>query len=402
MAQIRPFSGIRAKSDNADEVIAPPYDVLSESEARKIAGAKPQSFIHVTRSEVALPEGSDSHSPEAYAMARTQLERLLEEGALVQEEDPCFYLYSQQMGDHVQHGLMATCSVAEYDSGRIKKHEFTRPDKEQDRVDHILGTRAQTGLVFLIHKKSEVVERLRDEVLQEEPLFEVRTDDAVLHQLRRVPLHSTERWQQAFASFQDLYIADGHHRSAAASRVSETLGGQGNSNFFLAGIFPEDQLQVLPYNRLVADLNGRDPHAFLTAVAEHFHVTLTDAASPANRGEIQMYLEGQWHCLRFQGPSSSDPVDCLDVAVLQDTLLNPLLGITDPRRDTRIQFVGGIRGTQFLEDAVDRGEAAVAFSLYPTGLDQLLAVADADRVMPPKSTWFEPKLAGGIVLHALD
>ena len=195
MALIRPFSGIRAKSDNADEVIAPPYDVLSESEARKIAGAKPQSFIHVTRSEVALPEGSDSHSPEAYAMARTQLERLLEEGALVQEEYPCFYLYSQQMGDHVQHGLMATCSVAEYDSGRIKKHEFTRPDKEQDRVDHILGTRAQTGLVFLIHKKSEVVERLRDEILQEEPLFEVRTDDAVLHQLRRVPLHSTERWQ---------------------------------------------------------------------------------------------------------------------------------------------------------------------------------------------------------------
>ena len=402
MAHIRPFSGIRARSDNAEQVIAPPYDVLSEAEARAIARAKPQSFIHVTRSEVALPEGSDSHGPEAYAMARTQLERLLAEGALVQEERPCFYLYSQQMGEHVQHGLMATCSVSEYDTGRIKKHEFTRPDKEQDRVDHILGTRAQTGLVFLIHKKSTEVERLREEILTETPLFEVRTDDDVLHQLRRVPDAQTERWQEAFDAFEDLYIADGHHRSAAASRVNEALKGEGSSDFFLAGIFPEDQLQVLPYNRLVADLNGRDTHAFLTAVSDKFHVSLSTTASPENRGEIQMYLEGQWHCLRPKGPASSDPVACLDVAVLQDTLLDPLLGITDPRRDTRVQFVGGIRGTAFLEDAVDRGDAAVAFSLYPTGLDQLLAVADADRVMPPKSTWFEPKLAGGIVLHALD
>lgn len=402
MAHIRPFSGIRARSDKAEQVIAPPYDVLSEAEARAIATAKPQSFIHVTRSEVALPEGSDSHSPEAYAMARTQLDRLLAEGALVQEDRPCFYLYSQQMGDHVQHGLMATCSVAEYDSGRIKKHEFTRPDKEQDRVDHILGTRAQTGLVFLIHKKSQEVEALRNQALQETPLFEVRTDDDVVHQLRQVPAESSERWQQAFEAFDALYIADGHHRSAAASRVCEAQKGQGNSAYFLAGIFPEDQLQVLPYNRLVSDLNGRDSHAFLTAVSDNFHVTLSDKATPESRGRIQMYLEGQWHTLQPKGAASSDPVACLDVAVLQDTLLDPLLGITDPRRDTRVQFVGGIRGTGFLEEAVDRGEAAVAFSLYPTGLDQLLAVADADRVMPPKSTWFEPKLAGGIVLHALD
>lgn len=402
MALIQPFSGIRARNDKAEEVIAPPYDVLSEAEAREIARKKPQSFIHVTRSEVALPEGSDSHGEEAYAMAKTQLLRLLSEGALVQDDAPCFYLYSQEMGSHTQHGLMATCSVDEYDSGRIKKHEYTRPDKEQDRVNHILGTHAQTGLVFLIHKKSDRVIELREKALQETPLFEVRTEDGVLHQLRRVPTDSTLEWQDAFAAFQALYIADGHHRSAAASRVKEALKGAGTSGFFLAGIFPEDQLQVLPYNRLVFDLNGRDPHAFITAITDKFHVTLTDSSTPSNRGEIHMYLSGQWHKLQSKAPLSDDPVSCLDVAILQDDLLDPLLGIKDPRRDTRIQFVGGIRGTDVLETAVDSGKAAVAFSLYPTGLDQLLAVADADRVMPPKSTWFEPKLAGGIVLHSLD
>jgi uncharacterized protein (DUF1015 family) len=403
MAQIRPFPGIRAREDLASAVIAPPYDVLSEAEARAIAAAKPQSFIHVTRSEVALPEGSDSHSPAVYDMARQQLLRLLDEGALVQEDVPCFYLYSQRMGRHEQHGLMATCSVAEYDAGKIKKHEYTRPDKEQDRVNHIQGTQAQTGLVFLIHKKSEAISALREAALQTEPLFEVTTDDGVVHRLRRISDPGRiSAWQAAFGVLDALYIADGHHRSAAASRVSESREAKGAAAFFLAGIFPEDELQILPYNRLVADLNGRDSEAFLSAVSQSFILSLTDMPTPPDRGLVHMYIDGQWYRLHDRAPASSDPVDCLDVAILQDHLLAPILGIQDPRRDTRIQFVGGIRGTGFLEDAVNRGEAAVAFSLYPTGLDQLLAVADADRVMPPKSTWFEPKLAGGIVLHALD
>lgn len=403
MAQIRPFLGIRARGDIASQVIAPPYDVLSEEEARAIAAEKPQSFIHVTRSEVSLPVGSDSHSPEAYAMARTQLLRLLEEGALVQEDSPSFYLYSQRMGEHEQHGLMATCSVAEYDAGAIKKHEYTRPDKEQDRVNHILGTQAQTGLVFLIHKKNQDIYSLRQKALLLPPVFEVTTPDGVLHALRciREP-EQIQAWQEAFESEEALYIADGHHRSAAASRVNEAKQGQGSSAFFLAGIFPEDELQVFPYNRLVHDLNGRDSSSFVSAISESFLVSLADSPTPPERGLIHMYIDSQWYSLKPRLQSSQDPVDCLDVAILQDHLLAPLLGIQDPRRDTRIQFVGGIRGTQFLEAAVDENRAAVAFSLFPTGLDQLLSVADADRVMPPKSTWFEPKLAGGVVLHTLD
>jgi len=403
MAYIRPFPGIRARGDLAEAVIAPPYDVLSEAEARAIAAEKPQSFIHVTRSEVALPEGCDSHSEEAYEMARHQLLRLLDEGALVQENEDCFYLYSQRMGDHEQHGLMATCSVAEYDEGQIKKHEYTRPDKEQDRVNHIQGTHAQTGLVFLIHKKTESIRQLRIDALKSPPLFEVTTDDGVVHGLRRISDPANiEAWQAAFGRLDALYIADGHHRSAAASRVSEARNAAGSSGFFLAGIFPEDSLQVLPYNRVVTDLNGRDSDAFLSAVAESFHLSLSQKATPSERGVVHMYIDGQWYELIHKAPTSEDPVDCLDVAVLQDHLLSPLLGIHDPRRDTRIRFVGGIRGTDCLEQAINKGEAAVAFSLFPTGLDQLLAVADADRVMPPKSTWFEPKLAGGIVLHTLD
>jgi uncharacterized protein (DUF1015 family) len=403
MAQIQPFPGIRAQKDKANAVIAPPYDVLSETEARAIAKAKPQSFIHVTRPEVALPEGSDSHSAEAYAMARKQLTRLLETGALVQEKSACFYLYSQRMGDHEQHGLMATCAVAEYDAGQIKKHEYTRPDKEQDRVNHIQATQAQTGLVFLIHKKTTALSALRTAALTLPVLFEVTTDDGVVHGLRRIDAaEHISAWQAAFGELDALYIADGHHRSAAASRVSESKNGEGASAYFLAGIFPEDALQVLPYNRLIADLNGRDSTAFLTEVSKSFILTMTDAPTPPERGLVHMYIDQNWYRLQHRKPRSSDPVDCLDVAVLQDHLLSPLLGIRDPRRDTRIQFVGGIRGTQVLEEAVNQGRAAVAFSLFPTGLDQLLAVADADQVMPPKSTWFEPKLAGGIVLHALD
>jgi len=270
-------------------------------------------------------------------------------------------------------------------------------------IQSIPSPNIQNDDFFLIHKKTTALSALRTAALTLPVLFEVTTDDGVVHGLRRIDAaEHISAWQVAFGELDALYIADGHHRSAAASRVSESKNGEGASAYFLAGIFPEDALQVLPYNRLIADLNGRDSKAFLIEVSKSFILTLTESATPPERGLVHMYIDRNWYRLQHRTPRSSDPVDCLDVAVLQDHLLSPLLGIHDPRRDTRIQFVGGIRGTQVLEEAVNQGRAAVAFSLFPTGLDQLLAVADADQVMPPKSTWFEPKLAGGIVLHALD
>ncbi len=405
MARIRPFRGLRPRSDAALSVIAPPYDVMSEAEARDMVGTNPDCFLRVTRPEVGLPLGSDAHGAEAYAAARSSLDRLQARGVMVQEAAEAFYLYSQKMGDHRQAGLMAICSVAEYDAGDIKRHEFTRPDKEQDRVDHILGTGAQTGLVFLAHRRDDRVAALQAEVLGRDPLFVVTTPDGVEHTLHCIDERDdVAAWRTAFADLSTLYIADGHHRSAAASRVSKQLNGAGGSDGFLAGVFPEDQLHVMAYNRLVADLAGRDVAAFKAAVGDSFDLLEDVEPQPAGRGVIHMFLEGRWWGL-VPRPGLFDPGDAvasLDVSILQDHLLAPLLGIQDPRRDTRIRFVGGIRGPGALSEAVEAGEAAVGFSLYPTGLDQLFAVADSGRVMPPKSTWFEPKLAGGVVLHKLE
>jgi len=403
MADIRPFYGVRPTNTTAADVIAPPYDVLSEIEAREIASRQPQSFIHVTRPEVTMPVGSDSHSPAAYEAAREQLVRLMNTGALERESSPSFYLYTQKMGDHVQSGLMATCSVAEYDDGQIKKHEFTRPDKEQDRVDHILGSGAQTGLVFLTHKADSAISDLQASALESEPLYSITTDDGVIHTLRVISSPSeVTAWQSAFSKVGALYIADGHHRSAAASRVFAAREGSGNSGWFLAGLFPDDSLCVMAYNRLIDDLNGYEPDEFIGLVEERFKITKTSESIPSERGRIHMYFAGDWYSITPIDVDVADPVARLDVAVLQNQLLSPLLGIKDPRRDNRIQFVGGIRGTAPLEKAVDSGASAVAFSMYPTGLDELFDVADAGEVMPPKSTWFEPKLAGGVVLHEIE
>jgi len=378
---------------------------MSEAEAREMVGSNPDCFLRVTRPEVGLPSGSDAHGAEAYSAARNALEGLQARGVIVQEAAEAFYLYSQRMGDHRQAGLMAICSVAEYDAGDIKRHEFTRPDKEQDRVDHILGTGAQTGLVFLAHRRSDTVEALQAGVLERTPLFVVTTPDGVVHTLHRVDeAGEVEAWRSAFSDLPTLYIADGHHRSAAASRVAKELGGAGGSDGFLAGIFPEDQLHVMAYNRLVNDLAGRDVSTFLAAVKASFEIVDGVKPEPDGRGVIHMFLDGKWRGL-IPRPGlfdAEDAVASLDVSVLQDHLLAPLLGIQDPRRDTRIRFVGGIRGPAALSDAVLAGEAAVGFSLFPTGLDQLFAVADSGQVMPPKSTWFEPKLAGGVVLHKLE
>jgi uncharacterized protein (DUF1015 family) len=404
VSQIRAFCGVRPKSDLADRVIAPPYDVLSEAEARAIAGDEEMSFLHVTRPEVDLPTGADAHGPEAHAKARENLDAFVAKGWMVQDDSPCFYLYRQTWRGRTQTGLMAACSVAEYDDGRIARHELTRPDKEQDRVDNMSALDAQPGLVFLAYRdRYPNVREAMDRAKAASPAWTVTTEDGVEHTLTVVDNPVTvEMLAAAFATVPKLYIADGHHRSAAASRVCAARSGAGASGWFLAGLFPDSELDVLAYNRVVRDLNGRNPTAFLDAVGAHFDLASTSSPEPETRGQWTMYLAGQWYRLSAKpGVVPDDPVGRLDVSVLQDRVLGPLLGIDNPRTDQRIAFVGGIRGHKALSARVDRGEAAVAFHLYPTGMDQLFEVADANQLMPPKSTWFEPKLRGGVVLHRL-
>lgn len=405
MADVRPFRGLRPRTDLAARIIAPPYDTVSEAEARALTDGQPYSFLHVTRSEVDLPLGTDAHAPEAYAKAAENFAGFQDRGWLVRDGRPCFYLYSQTWRGRRQVGLMAACSVAEYDDGRIKRHELTRPDKEQDRVDHMEAVNAQVGLVFLAFQ--DRFDRVRAALRQAgalEPDWEAGTDDGVVHALTVIDDAAlVAELQAAFAEVPALYVADGHHRSAAASRVCAARGGAGGSSHFLAGIFPDSELQVLAYNRLVADLRGMDEASFLAAVSEHFEITEGVEPEPAGRGAWTMYLGGRWLGLAARpGVVPADPVGSLDVSVLQDRILGPLLGIENPRTDTRIEFVGGIRGHRALSAAVDAGRAAVAFHLYPTGLDQLFSVADAGALMPPKSTWFEPKLRGGVVMRPLD
>lgn len=403
MAEIRPLRGVRPRNDLAQRIIAPPYDVPSEAEARALCRDNPYSFLHVTRPEVDLPEGSDSHAPEAYQAAAATFRRFLERGWLTVDDEPCFYLYTQTWGRHVQSALLALCSVAEYDGGVIKRHELTRPDKEQDRVDHILALNAQTGLVFLAFKDEPGLSRLLHDAAEAPMQWIATTEDGVEHMLQVVSDPDLVRkLVAAFRAVPALYVADGHHRSAAASRVSALRGGQGHAGWFLAGIFPDTQLKVMAYNRLVADLNGHTPEALLQAIAQGFEVRPDVPPEPSARGEITMYLAGRWYGLAPREVPQDDPVRSLDVSLLQDRVLGPLLGVDNPRTDPRISFVGGVRGWTVLRDAVDAGRAAVAFHLYPTGLDQLFAVADAGQLMPPKSTWFEPKLRGGVVVHRLD
>jgi uncharacterized protein (DUF1015 family) len=398
MADVRPFRALRPRSDLAATVIAPPYDVLSEAQARAIARNR-NSFVRVTRSEVDLPEGTDPHSDEAYERARQNLDAFVRDGVLVRDEVPAYYLYGQQMGEHVQVGVLAGASVAEYDDGRIARHELTRPDKEDDRTHHMDVLDAQVGLVFLAYRPEPRVDALLDELAAREPEWTVTTEDEVVHRFWVVPTDKVEELRAALGTLDRLYIADGHHRSAAASRI-HALRGTERSAHFLAGLYPADRLQVMAYNRVVHDLNGLDPDGFLAAVRERWEVT-EGPSVPERRGEVSMFFADRWWRLTPRPElHTDDPVAGLDVSLLQDHLLQPILGIDDPRRSTRITFVGGIHGAAALEAAV-RGGRAVAFHLYPTGLDQLFAVADAGEVMPPKSTWFEPKLREGVVIREL-
>lgn len=398
MVDVRPFSGIRPRNEIAEKVISPPYDVLTLAEANELAKNR-LSFVRVTRSEVDLPPGADAHSSDAYEMARKNLRSLIADGSLQTDDAPTYYFYGQKMGTHTQVGILAACNVEEYDNNIIKKHEYTRPDKEDDRTEHMDILDHQVGLVFLTYRASAAIDEVTKKVTANSPCWSVQTEDGTLHTLWTTPSDLVDEVRDGFRAIDALYIADGHHRSAAASRIKKRRGSE-QSAHFLAGVFPDSSLQVMAYNRVVHDLNGHRADAFLQAVDAKFDRT-PGTEKPSSVGEISMYFEKAWWSLKPKvGSFEPTPVKSLDVSVLQDNLLGPVLGIDDPRTSKRITFVGGIRGPEALVKAVDGGHA-VAFHLFPTPLDALFAVADNNNVMPPKSTWFEPKLREGVVIRAL-
>ncbi len=409
MSLIRPFAGLRPVAGRADDVVAPPYDVLNSVEARERAAGKPWSFLHISKPEIDLPEDIDPYDPAVYAKAKENLDRMLAEGVLARDTQPCYYVYRLTWKDHVQTGLVAAASVADYDINRIRKHEFTRPVKEDDRVRQIEALNAQTGPVLLAYRGQAEVDAMIASVTGNAPVLDVTADDGIRHELWVMDDQALiDKLTAAFDAMEAIYIADGHHRSASASRVSAARKGtapaDGNQDYFLSVIFPHDQMKILDYNRVITDLNGMSPEDFLPKLAQHFDLMAADGpVHPQGNGEFGMYLAGQWYRLKIHEELiPDDPVARLDVSLLSDNLIAPLLGITDQRRDKRIDFVGGMRGLGALEKRVDSGEMAVAFSLFPTSMEDLMSVADANEVMPPKSTWFEPKLADGLVSHVLD
>ncbi len=413
MPLIRPFAALRPAPGRAAEVIAPPYDVLSSEEARVRAQGRPWSFLHISRPEIDLPPDTDPYAPAVYARARENFARMLAAGVLQRDPQPYYYVYRLVMGAHTQTGLVAVARVADYDSNRIRRHEFTRPDKEDDRVRQIEALNAQTGPVFLTYRRVAAVDAVVAAASASPADVDVTADDGVRHTLWVMRAgQQCDAITRAFDAMPCLYIADGHHRCAAASRVAAARqaanphhSGEEAYNYFLAVIFPDNQMQILDYNRLVKDLHGLTREALLARIESAFVVRPeAGAVRPARAGEFGMYLAGQWYrlAIRPQCVPADDPVRRLDVSLLQEQLLAPVLGIGDPRRDKRIDFVGGIRGLGELERRVDSGEMAVAFSLFPTSIHDMMAVADANQVMPPKSTWFEPKLADGLVSHLLD
>ena len=410
MATLYPFRALRPKAEAAWRIAAVPYDVVSTEEARALADGNPLSFLRVSRAELELPPSTDPYSDAVYQRAARNFETL-GQTALTLEEQPSVYLYRLRMGGHTQIGLAACFSIDEYDRDIIKKHERTRRDKEDDRTRHMLALGAQTGPVFLTYRATAAVDRIVDRAACGSPLFDFRAPDDVHHTVWRVGGSERDALVTAFEAIPTLYIADGHHRAASAARARAGLNGGGragtslgdgaDASTMLAVAFPHDQVQILPYNRIVRDLNGLSPADFLTRVAERFEVAPGPAA-PARRGEIALYLEGKWQTLRPRAATDrSDPIGSLDVSILQDQLLAAVLGIADVRTDKRIDFVGGARGTAELQKLVDQGRAAVAFSLHPVAVADLMAVADAGAIMPPKSTWFEPKLRDGLLIHVI-
>ena len=410
MAVIHAFRALRPKADEAARVAAVPYDVVNTDEARALAADNPRSFLRVSRAELELPADADPYSTAVYDHAAGNFARLKEE-ALVLEDEPSLYLYRLQLGAHQQLGLAGCFSMDDYDRDVIKKHERTRRDKEDDRTRHMLALGAQTGPVFLTYRASADVNDVAARRVKDAPLFDFTAPDGVHHTLWRITGSDRAALVSAFSRIATLYIADGHHRAASAARArveigvgrhaAESLGDGADYNTFLAVAFPHDQVQILPYNRIVKDLGGLSPDQFMGAIHERFTIHHGPAA-PERRGDIAMYFHGHWQTLRPKvSPDPRNPIASLDVSVLQDSLLAPILNILDVRTDKRIDFVGGARGTGELEKHVTSGKAAVAFSLYPVGVDELMAVSDAGDIMPPKSTWFEPKLRDGLLIHVI-
>ncbi len=409
MATLRPFRAVRPTPERASQVASVPYDVVDTAEARQLAAGNPWSYLHVIRPEIDLPEGTDPHADEVYAQGAAGYHRLLAEGALARDADASLFVYRQVMGEHAQTGIMGCCSVDEYDEERIKKHEKTRPDKEDDRVRHLLALSAHSEPVFLAHRDEPAIDEGVAAVTATAPIYDFVAADGVRHTVWRAGTAAASALETAFATVPALYVADGHHRCAAASRARAAVrarsggaSGASEADRFLAVVFPAGQLQILPYHRVVLDLNGMTAAELLTRLTRVATVH-PGSPVPSGRGRFAMYLAGAWH--EVAAPPAAladpDPVASLDAAILQSLVLAPLLGIDDPRTSQRIEFVGGIRGPEELVRRVDRRGGGVAFALHPVSMAQLMAVADAGRVLPPKSTWFEPKLRSGLAVHEL-
>lgn len=405
MALVYPFAAVMAAPGRAAAVATLPYDVMNRSEAAAMAAGKPSSFLHVTRSEIDLPEDVSPYADAVYAKAKENWLALCQ-NALVQDDKPAYYVYSLVMKGRRQTGVVAAAAVDDYDHNVIRKHEKTRKEKEDDRTRHISTLRAQTGPVFLTYRDSDAINAIVSKTMQDAPLFDFTAEDGVRHSGWRVGSNDCATLQNAFAEVPVLYIADGHHRAASASRTRALLASQGqagSADRFLAVIFPAGQLQILPYNRLVFDLNGRSDEQFLADIKAVCTVSPATQAEPAGAGMVHMFFQQRWWTLdlRAKVAAATTAIDKLDVSILQANILQPILGIDDPRTSKRIDFVGGIRGTGELEKRVNSGEAKVAFAMTPTTVDQLMAIADADAIMPPKSTWFEPKLRDGLFVHSI-
>lgn len=411
MAIVKPFVAIRPEAESASRVAALPYDVYNRAEAKAVTQKEELSFLRIDRAETQLPDSVDTYDEQVYRKAEELYREMKEKGIFIQDEKSCYYVYRLTMDGREQTGIVACAGVDDYLNNVIKKHENTREEKEQDRIRHVDTLSAQTGPIFLAYRSHEVINRVVAAAVQEAPLYDFTAEDGVRHTVWRLDEDGQiEEIQKAFAGIQAVYIADGHHRAASAVKVSlrrrEAAGeynGDEEFNCFLSVLFPDDQLMIMDYNRCVRDLNGLTKEEFLEAVQKNFMVKKLDGAEhPSKKGEVTMYLEGQWYLLTASQELQkiTDAVDSLDVSLLQDYLLKPVLGIEDPRTDARIDFVGGIRGLKELERRV-QGDMEVAFAMYPTSIGELFAVADAGLLMPPKSTWFEPKLRSGLFIHEI-
>lgn len=412
MAIIRPFRGLRPKGELVERVASLPYDVMDREEARRMAEGNPYSFLHVSRPEIDLPPGIDPYSEDVYRQGRRALDMAVQSGVFIQDQAPCYYVYRQRMGRFEQTGLVVCASVDDYENGVIRKHELTRQDKEDDRVRHIDALDAHDEPVFYTYRSDSEISALISAVCSVKPAYDFMTEDGVSHTFWVLSERGViDRFTELFAQIPVLYVADGHHRSAAASRVRDLRRSQNprhdgseEYNFFLTVIFPENEMNIMPYNRVVTDLNGMSVAEFVTRMSRSFEITPRESAvEPDRRHSFGMYLSGIWYEFTPRGGlDDDDPVERLDVTILQNQLLSPILGIRNPRTDRRINFVGGIRGVKELQNLVDSGAYAVAFTLHPTSMDDLMTLADAGKIMPPKSTWFEPKLRSGLCLHLLS